>query len=202
MGRLEISARIANPPEGLLAKYTRKEKDFFFDYAAFVLRQLTSPQITEELRHLIDKEQVNTGNTIDLRVMVFPARPLTGRPRNTLHGSYNHDSSQISLYPLKLPREWIRNGGFSLFKTTSEELSQSQQQILKEIFVSAVSTLIHEVLHVKFEARHMPRYVEEAIVRKLEKKYAEEWFAKLGLAELIPCTSSHPTYELSSSRGN
>ncbi len=182
MGSLEISARIANPPEGLLAKYTRKEKDFFFDYAAFVLRQLTSPQIMEELGHLIEKEQVNTGNIIDLRVMVFPARPVTGRPRNTLHGSYNHDSSQISLYPLKLPREWIRNRGFSLFKTASEELSQSQQEILKEIFVSAVSTLIHEVLHVKFEARHMPGYVEEAIVRKLEKQYAEEWFARLGPA--------------------
>ncbi len=182
MGSVEIVARIANPPEGLLTKYTRKEKEFFSDYAAFVLRQVTSPQVTEELRLLIEREQVNTGRMIDLRIMVFPARPLTGRPRNTLHGSYNQDSSQISLYPLKLPREWIRNGGFNLFKTPAGELAQLQQKILSEIFTAAISTLIHEVLHVKFEDRHMPRYVEEAIVRKLERKYAEEWFDKLGRA--------------------
>ena len=181
MGSLEIVARIANPPEGLLAKYTRKEKEFFSDYAAFVLRQVTTPQVAEEMRLLIDREQVNTGRMIDLRIMVFPARPLTGRPRNTLHGSYNQGSSQISLYPLKLPREWIRKEGFSLFKTPSAELSQLQSRILKEIFHSAVSTLIHEVLHVKFEERHMPRYIEEAIVRRLEQRYAQEWFDKLSL---------------------
>src|SRR5712691_3668375 len=181
MGRLEIAARIANPPESLLAKYTRKEKDFFYDYANFIQRQITSPQVLGELKNLIDREQVNTGKSIDLRIMVFPARPLTGRPRNTLHGSYNQDSAQISLYPLKLPREWIRKEGFSLFKTPSAELSQLQSRILKEIFASAVSTLIHEVLHVKFEERHMPRYVEEAMVRKLEQRYAQEWFEKLSL---------------------
>lgn len=181
MGRLEIAARIANPPESLLAKYTRKEKDFFYDYANFVQRQITSSQIMGELRDLIDREQVNPGKSIDLRIMVFPARPLTGRPRNTLHGSYNQDSAQISLYPLKLPREWIRKEGSSLFKTPSKELSQLQQRMLKEVLVSAVSTLIHEVLHVKFEERRMPRYVEEAIVRKLEQRYAQEWFDKLNL---------------------
>src|SRR5713101_3311262 len=193
MGSLEIGARIANPPEGLLAKYTRKEKEFFSDYAAFVLRQVTSPQVTEELRLLIDREQVKTGRMIDLRIMVFPARPLTGRPRNTLHGSYNQDSSQISLYPLKLPREWIRNGGFNLFKMPKGELAELQEKILREIFTAAISTLIHEVLHVKFEDRHMPRYVEEAIVRKLERKYAEEWFDKLSRARPSSLHSNLPT---------
>ncbi len=193
MGSLEIVARIANPPEGLLAKYTRKEKEFFSDYAAFVLRQVTSPQVTEELRLLIDREQVKTGRMIDLRIMVFPARPLTGRPRNTLHGSYNQDSSQISLYPLKLPREWIRNGGFNLFKMPKGELAELQEKILREIFTAAISTLIHEVLHVKFEDRHMPRYVEEAIVRKLERKYAEEWFDKLSRARPSSLHSNLPT---------
>jgi len=193
MGSLEIVARIANPPEGLLAKYTRKEKEFFSDYAAFVLRQVTGPQVTEELRLLIDREQVNTGRMIDLRIMVFPARPLTGRPRNTLHGSYNQDSSQISLYPLKLPKEWIRNGGFNLFKMPKGELAELQEKILREIFTAAISTLIHEVLHVKFEDRHMPRYVEEAIVRKLERKYAEEWFDKLSRARPSSLHSNLPT---------
>ncbi len=181
MERLEIATRIANPPESLLAKYTRKEKGFFYDYANFVQRQITSPQVLGELRNLIEREQVNTGKSIDLRIMVFPARPLTGRPRNTLHGSYNQDTAQISLYPLKLPKEWIRKEGFDLFKTSSGELSQLQNRILGDIIHSAVSTLIHEVLHVKFEQRHMPWNAEEAIVRKLEQKYAQEWFSKLNL---------------------
>jgi hypothetical protein len=178
-GNLEINARIANPPEGLLAKYTRKEKDFFYNYAQFVLQSVTSPQVKEHLIHLVERERFIVNKSIDLRIMVFPARPLVGRPRNILHGSYNHDSAQISLYPLKLPREWLRSEGLSLFKTIPGELSRSQSRVLSQIFESAVSTLIHEVLHVKFEGRNLPRYHEEAIVRKLENKYAQEWFESL-----------------------
>ena len=116
---------------------------------------------------------------IDLRVMVFPARPLRGRPRNVLHGSYNQDNSQISIYPLKAKRDWVRQEGFSLFRTPPEQLSWTQRKMLRDILLSALSTLIHEVLHVKFEARNYSRYAEEAIVRKLERKYAQEWVDKL-----------------------
>ena len=178
-GNLEISARIATPPESLIAKYTRKEKDFFYNYAEFVLRSVTSPQVKEQLIRLIERERFIVNKTIDLRIMVFPDRPLVGRPRNILHGSYNHDSAQISLYPLKLPREWLRSEGLSLFKTIPRELSRSQSRVLSQIFESALSTLIHEVLHVKFEGRNLPPYEEEAIVRKLENKYAQEWFESL-----------------------
>ena len=178
LGRLVINIRIANPPEGLLAKYTRKEKDFFYSYAEFVLKSLTSGRVQEQLDALIEKEHVSMTKAIDLRVMVFPARPLTGRPRNMLHGSYNQDSAQISLYPLKIPWPRVRTEGNSLFKTPPAELSRSQQRILNQLYETAVSTLIHEVLHVKFEGRNLPRYQEEAIVRKLESKYATEWFEK------------------------
>ena len=181
MREFDIEARIANPPEGLLAKYTGKEKEFFYDYASFVHRILSSQQVIDQLRHLIEVEAINPGRSIDLRIMVFHARPLTGRPRNVLHGSFNHDSSQISLYPLKLPREWIRKEGVSLFKTSPGDRSPSQQSVLRDMLISATSTLIHEVLHVKFESRQMSRYVEEAVVRKLERKYAEDWLGKLSL---------------------
>ena len=179
MPAFDIEARIANPPEGLLAKYTRKEKEFFYDYASYVQRLLNDMHVRERLRNLIETEAINPGRHIDLRIMVFPARPLTGRPRNILHGSFNQDSSQISLYPLKLPRDWVRKEGLGLFKSPKEDLSSSQRKALREILVSAVSTLIHEILHVKFEGRQMSRYVEEAVVRKLEKKYAKEWIAVL-----------------------
>ena len=181
MRNFDVETRIANPPESLLAKHTKKEKEFFYDYAAFVQRLLNSGQIKDRLRGLIETESIDPGRAIDLRIMVFPGRPMTGRTRNILHGSFNQETSQISLYPLKLPREWVRSEGYSMFKTALTDLSASQQKTLREVLVSAITTLIHEILHVKFETRQYSRYAEEAIVRKLERKYAEEWFESLSL---------------------
>ena len=170
---------MANPPEDLVAKYTRKEREFFFGYANFVLRLFNSREVGERLRHLMEIENIQISKAIDLRVMVFPARPLRGRPRNVLHGSYNHDTAQISIYPLKVKRDWVRTEGVSLFRTPLGQLSWTQRKLIREVVLSAVSTLIHEVLHVKFETRGYSRYAEEAIVRKLEKKYAHEWIENL-----------------------
>ena len=181
MRNFDVEARIANPPESLLAKHTKKEKEFFYDYATFVQRLLNSGQIKDRLRGLIETESIDPGRAIDLRIMVFPARPMTGRPRSILHGSFNQDTSQISLYPLKLPRDWVRKEGHGVFRTALTDLSASQQKTLREVLVSAITTLIHEILHVKFENRQYSRYAEEAIVRKLERKYAEEWFESLSL---------------------
>ena len=181
MRNFDVETRIANPPESLLAKHTKKEKEFFYDYAAFVQRLLNSGQIKDRLRGLIETESIDPGRAIDLRIMVFPARPMTGRPRSILHGSFNQDTSQISLYPLKMPRDWVRREGYGMFKTAVTDLSASQQKTLREVLVSAITTLIHEILHVKFENRQYSRYAEEAIVRKLERKYAEEWFESLSL---------------------
>ncbi len=181
MRNFDVEARIANPPESLLAKHTKKEKEFFYDYAAFVQRLLNSGQIKDRLRGLIETESIDPGRAIDLRIMVFPARPMTGRPRSILHGSFNQDTSQISLYPLKLPRDWVRKEGHGIFRTAVTDLSASQQKTLREVLISAITTLIHEILHVKFENRQYSRYAEEAIVRKLERKYAEEWFESLAL---------------------
>ncbi len=181
MRNFDVEARIANPPESLLAKHTRKEREFFYGYAAFVQRLLSNSQIKDRLRGLIETESIDPGRAIDLRIMVFPARPMTGRPRSILHGSFNQDTSQISLYPLKLPRDWVRREGYGMFKTAVPDLSASQQKTLREVLVSAITTLIHEILHVKFENRQYSRYAEEAIVRKLERKYTEEWFESLSL---------------------
>ncbi len=179
LGTIEIITRLANPPEDLVSKYPRKEREFFFDYAWYVLRLIDGPWVRERLSQLIEVENIRVSKTIDLRVMVFPARPLRGRPRSILHGSYNQDSSQISLYPLKLSRDWIRQEGFNMFKTPTRKLSLTHRKILREASLSAISTLIHEVLHVKLETRALSRYAEEAIVRKLERQYAEDWIRNL-----------------------
>lgn len=172
---LDIRVRLANPPVELVAKYTKKERGFFMDYARNVLELLSRQEVQGLLEQLINMEGIRSNGLVDLRVMIFPARPLNGRPRNMLHGSYNHDSSQISLYPLKMPRDWIRKIGHELFKVPVTELSDEAKKLLHDIQVSSLSTLVHEVLHVKFGNSGMSRYVEEAVVRKLEKKYMQEW---------------------------
>src|SRR3989304_564639 len=189
-----INERLSYKPGVLEEQFTRKEREFFFDYADYVLQLLKAPQVQQQLRDLMEIENMEFRRAVDLRVMAFPARPLHGRPRNILHGSYNHDNAQISIYPLKVKRDWIRQGGFSTFKTPAGQLSSSQRNMLREISVSAITTLIHEVLHVKFENRGLSRYAEEAIVRKLEKKYAHEWMSSLPAAmieEPLPMSPTH-----------
>src|SRR2546428_8989954 len=103
-----MRVRLANPPVGLVAKYTKKEREFFSDYARTVLALVSKPEVRILLEKLINMEGIRSNSLIDLRVMMFPAMPLNGRPRNALHGSYSHDSSQISLYPLELSRDLTR----------------------------------------------------------------------------------------------
>ena len=166
-----------------MAKYTKKEREFFSDYARTVLGLVSKPEVRILLEKLINVEGIRSNSMIDLRVMMFPAMPLNGRPRNVLHGSYNLDFSQISLYPLKLSREWIRRNGYELFKIPVGDLSDEARRLFREIQLSCLSTLVHEVLHVKFGNSGISRYVEEAIVRKLEKKYIQEW--KMDLENLL-----------------
>jgi hypothetical protein len=171
----EPEARIANPPPALLAKYTVKEKKFFNDYADFVLRIIRDDSVNERVRQIISIENLRIDKPVDIRVMVFPARALRGRTNRTLHGSYSHSASQISLYPLKIPREYAKNKGQELFRETFDDLSDREKRLLYEIAHTAVATLIHEILHVKFESRGFNSYAEESLVRKLEAKYMEGW---------------------------
>ena len=171
----EMDVRIANPPPALLAKYTTKEKTFFYDYASFVVRLIQNQNVTERIHHVVSTERIATDRPVDIRVMVFPARTFRGRQNRILHGSYSESASQISLYPLKISKEWIRSEGLDLFRAAIESLSQRKLKLLLEMSESAVSTMIHEILHVKFQQRSMSRYGEEALVRKLERQFMERW---------------------------
>ncbi len=171
----EIDVRIANPPPALLAKYTVKEKTFFYDYAHFVVRLIQNKTVTNRIHSVISTERIMTDKPVDIRVMVFPARTFRGRQNRTLHGSYSQSASQISLYPLRIPKEWVRGEGLDLFRAGLESRSQRKLRTLYEISETAVSTMIHEILHVKFQQRSMSRYGEEALVRKLERQFMEGW---------------------------
>ena len=171
----EIDVRVANPPPALLKKYTAKEKAFFYDYANFVVRLIRNENVTGRIHRVISMERVVIDKLVDIRVMVFPARTFRGRQNRVLHGSYSGSASQISLYPLRIPRGWIRGDGIDLFRAGLEGLSQRKLRLLSEISESAVSTMIHEILHVKFQQRSMSRYGEEALVQKLERQFMQGW---------------------------
>ncbi len=171
----EIDVRVANPPPALLKKYTAKEKAFFYDYANFVVRLVRNENVTYRIHRVISVERIVIDKLVDIRVMVFPARTFRGRQNRVLHGSYSQSASQISLYPLRIPREWIRGDGIDLFRAGFEDLSQRKLRLLSEISESAVSTMIHEILHVKFQQRSMSRYGEEALVQKLERQFMQGW---------------------------
>ena len=171
----EVDVRIANPPPALLAKYTAKEKTFYYDYANFVVRLIQNQNVTERIHQVVSAERIVTAKPVDIRVMVFPARTFRGRQNRILHGSYSQSASQISLYPLRIPKEWIRTEGLDLFHARIESLSQRKLKLLLQMSESAVSTMIHEILHVKFQQRGMSRYGEEALVRKLERQFMQGW---------------------------
>ena len=179
VSQVRIRARLAKPPGYVLAKFPRYATEFFVEYANFILRLILSNEVREMLSALVSSEGIRSDRLVDLRVMIFPAKKLEGRPSRILYGSYSHTLAQISLYPLRISRDKIHREGAELFGTRLDELSTSQQKLVGEIATAALSTLIHEVLHVKFQQRGLSQYVEEGMVQRLEKTYMRQWSERL-----------------------
>src|SRR2546426_12737252 len=166
VSQIRIRARLAKPPEYVLAKFPRYEREFFHGYAKFTLGLILSQEIREMLSVLVSSEGIRSDRSVDLRVMIFPAKQLRRQPSRILYGSYSHSLAQISLYPLRISKDRIRREGAELF-AVHLDLSIAQRKLIGEIATAAISTLIHEVLHVKFQQRILARYVEEGMVRRL-----------------------------------
>ena len=179
VSQIRIRARLAKPPEYVLVKFPRYEREFFLSYANFILQLILSGEIRELLSMLVAAEGIRSDRSIDLRVMIFPAKQLRRQPSRILYGSYSHSLAQISLYPLRISKDRVRREGARLFASSLNELSIAQRKLIGEIATAAISTLIHEVLHVKFQQRALPRYVEEGMVQRLEKTYMRQWADKL-----------------------
>ncbi len=179
VSQVRIRARLAKPPEYVLVKFARYERDFFLGYANFILALILSQEIRELLSNLVSAEGIRSDRSIDLRVMIFPAKQLRRQPSRILYGSYSHSLAQISLYPLRISKDRIRREGTALFASHLNDLSIAQRKLIGEIASAAISTLIHEVLHVKFQQRSLARYVEEGMVQRLERTYMRQWADKL-----------------------
>ena len=179
VSQIRIRARLAKPPDYLLGKFPRYEREFFHGYAKFILGLILSQEIRGMLSVLVSSEGIRSDRSIDLRVMTFPAKQLRRQPSRILYGSYSHSLAQISLYPLRISKDRIRREGAKLFVTHLNDLSVAQRKLIGEIATAAISTLIHEVLHVKFQQRSLVRYIEEGMVQRLEKTYMRQWEDKL-----------------------
>ena len=179
VSQIRIRARLAKPPDYVLVKFPRYERDFFLGYANFILGLILSLEIRELLSNLVASEGIRSDRSVDLRVMIFPAKQLRRQPSRILYGSYSHSLAQISLYPLRISKDRIRREGAELFAVHLNDLSVAQRKLIGGIATAAVSTLIHEVLHVKFQQRSLARYVEEGMVQRLEKTYMGQWANKL-----------------------
>jgi hypothetical protein len=179
VSQIRIRARLAKPPEYVLVKFPRYEREFFLSYANFILKLILSGEIRELLSTLVAAEGIRSDRSIDLRVMIFPAKQLRRQPSRILYGSYSHSLAQISLYPLRISKDRVRREGARLFASSLNELTIAQRKLIGEIATGAISTLIHEVLHVKFQQRSLARYVEEGMVQRLERTYMRQWADKL-----------------------
>ena len=179
VSQIRIRARLAKPPDYVLIKFPRYEREFFYGYAKFILGLILSQEIRGMLSVLVSSEGIRSDRSIDLRVMTFPAKQLRRQPSRILYGSYSHSLAQISLYPLRISKDRIRREGEKLFVTHLNDLSVAQRKLIGEIATAAISTLIHEVLHVKFQQRSLVRYIEEGMVQRLEKTYMRQWEDKL-----------------------
>ena len=177
--QVQIRARLANPPDYVLTKFPRYMQAFFVAYAQFILRLILSNEIRELLSVLVSSEGIRSDRLVDLRVMIFPARQLRGRSSRILYGSYAHSLAQISLYPLRISKDRIRRESPELFSARPIDLSIAQRKFLGEVATAAVSTLIHEVLHVKFQQQGLSRDVEEGMVQRLERTYMRQWAERL-----------------------
>src|SRR6266487_2054788 len=117
VSQIRIRARLAKPPDYVLIKFPRYEREFFLGYANFILGLILAREIREILSGLVSSEGIRSDRSIDLRVMILPARQLRRQPSRILYGSYSHSLAQISLYPLKISKDRIRREGTELFAT-------------------------------------------------------------------------------------
>jgi len=143
-----VLIRIADPPESLIKEIPEKHAEFYFKYAKVVAETLRCHSFQSFLDWVIKKENINKDEVRDIRVIVFPSKNERGK---RLAGRCSK-RGQISIYPKGI-KAILR----LLVKNKKEKLGF----YLKK---RAMSTLIHELLHVKY-------LDDEERVRELTKSY-------------------------------
>src|SRR2546429_633014 len=112
---------------------------------------------------------------IDVRIANPPPALLKKYTLKEKAFFYDYASFVVRLIRNEEVTDRIRGEGIDLFRAGCEGLSQRKLRLLYEMSEIAVSTMIHEILHVKFQRRSMSRYGEEALVQELERQFMQGW---------------------------
>lgn len=140
--------RIANPSQNLINRFPEKYVKFYFEYANVIAETLKWPSFQNFLNWITLKENINKNRITDVQVEIFPFKKKKGKG---FAGRCSR-KGQIKIYP-----KGIKFLSRLLMKTEDEKL-------ISYIKARAMSTLIHELLHIKYQG-------DEEKVKALTKKY-------------------------------
>jgi len=119
----------------LINELPEKYVKFYFEYATMVAETLKWSSFQNFLNWITKEENINKNRITDIQVKVFPYKKKRGKG---LAGRCSR-KGQIKIYPRGM--KFLRK---LLLKTRGEEL-------VSYIKARAMSTLIHEVLHIKYQ---------------------------------------------------
>jgi len=147
MSKLSNKIRIATHPQRTV-NFSEKRLRFYRRYAVFINQTLKKPLFQKFLNWVIKREKIEENMVEDVQVKIFPFRKENG---NTLAGRCS-SKGKILIYP--------KGPGFL------RKLMQSCKKEKVGFYIAsrAKATLIHELLHLKYEDN-------EPKVRELTRKY-------------------------------
>ena len=145
--KLSRKIRIAGHPQKTV-KFSEKRLRFYSKYATFVYRTLRKPLFQKFLNWVIKREKIEDNMVEEVQVRVFPFRKENGK---ALAGRWSN-KGKVLIYPKSL--DFLRKVMRGCKK----------KKVCFYIESRAKATLIHELLHAKYEDN-------EDKVRELTKKY-------------------------------
>ena len=140
----------------------KSELKFYDNYSAIVFKSLKRPLFQNFLDWILKRENIKKDKIKNVQIMMFPFVKENG---NSLAGKCN-SKGEVFLYPKK--------------QKSCQKINQkvSSNGFLKYLTGRARATLIHELLHLKYES-------DEEMVKILTKKYYSIFHKNIGFNQLV-----------------
>ena len=146
---------------GIVSSLKERQKvgqnlEFYNKYAFTIFKSLRKPIFQRFLTWILRTENIPKGKVKDIQIRMFPLMKLNG---NYLNGKCN-SKGEVFLYPKK----------FDACKKRRKKISQTC--FIDYIKGRARASLIHEILHLKYEG-------DEKKVKELTKKYYLKFYSNI-----------------------
>jgi len=155
-----VRVRLANPSEIVTKTFPEHIRKFYFQHAKKSFEIINSEKIQKILDEILNSEEISREKIYDVRIMIFP--PILD-PHYT-SGMINHDLGQISIFPI------FSYSGEVIIPDCL--LNFENEDLIFVITVHIFNTLVHEILHLKYD--------NEEIIEKKTEEYAARMCKKLG----------------------